>query len=102
MDGGLGNGYASALLNEKLGGGVEINGAWLTSRWCTPGEKFALFVYDWGKMRRARRRDGSGGEGVERDGEKAVVLFQCSAPRRAPPRRALELRLLVTGGNAKH
>lgn len=54
--GGLGNGYASALLNEKLGGGVEINGAWLTSRWCTLGEKFALFVYDWGKMERERRR----------------------------------------------
>lgn len=54
--GGLGNGYASALLNEKLGGGVEINGAWLTSRWCTLGEKFALFVYDWGKMGRERRR----------------------------------------------
>lgn len=42
-------GYAGTLLNEKLergeGNSGEINGTWLTSRWCTPGEKFALFVY---------------------------------------------------------
>lgn len=66
---GLGTlGYAGALLNEKLGGGVEINGSWLTSRRCTPGEKFALFVYDWGKIRGAGERAGE-------------VLFQCSANR---------------------
>lgn len=59
----LDGGYAGTLLNGKLGGGGEnggeINGTWLTSRWCTPGEKFALFVYDWEKMREKGRRPGS-------------------------------------------
>jgi len=49
--GGSGRRVGHRVLNEKLrGDGVEINGTWLTSRWCTPGEKFALFVYDWKKM----------------------------------------------------
>lgn len=70
------------FLNEKLGdggrveggGGVKINGTWLTSRWCTPGEKFALFVYDSGKMRGKECRP--------------VVLFQCTARGPKIPRAA--------------
>lgn len=57
----LDGGYAGTLLNEKLGGGdgSEINGTWLTSHWCTSGEKFALFVYDREKMREKEGRPGS-------------------------------------------
>jgi len=44
---------------EEGGNSGEINGTWLTSRWCTPGEKFALFVYGREKNERKEDRPGS-------------------------------------------
>lgn len=53
---------------EEGGNSGEINGTWLTSRWCTPGEKFAYYSYMAGKKMRGKKIG-------------LVVLFQCSASR---------------------